>query len=723
MSNSNRRASSRSVGAVRDAAMALMDADEEGDGMLSYDEFVKTMPPHLVSTQQRRDLVREIFDAWVTDEDRLMSACEYFLFSLNVANSSGTGVESLFRRFDASGDGSLDSREFANAVEDLGFDGIGHDVFLELDNDNSGSISYGEIMTTLKQRGGRIGREARRFLQIYAQDRSGHTKAKAKKASDSILDTQDWIIKGKDADAFRRNLNDQLKEHKARISDLFRLLTTETQTGEENLTLNRKRFVTGMKTHGFIGEEQVLWDAFAELDDDNSDVIGATELHAWLSGNLGNKVERARELHLRDGVMAAGKPLREIEWTPEVLHQEVQLALMTNKLAPLDLLRAWDNHGKKNGDGAFSKREFLAMMKSIINDVPVWTECVRDAAIETFEQVSGGDSTLDSVELERWLNEGWLWRRRALRIEQRNAAREAAGQTKLKLEAEKEAKPKSPSKKSPSRASMPSPPSAAPATRTSRHKDFWERPLHEPKYGINKSPFPMHRYKPTYGPPAWALPKEPPPPKDDTPSWMRPVDPPPAEKGQTLSSSASLHRLLQTSTHKSLRRGASVSLRKSRSTSQVLPRPPEKGSLMPGDPMMMFGGGSSSSTEKPRAPVKPVVGIEAMLRRLENEQQTADELALKMAKKVAARPLSASSTSERLRTPFPFGSSSLANSKNRLHRESFGSSLGPTWAESPEALTFSENPASIRMITGVDWAGCNRVHTLATPREQRTGWC
>ena len=66
MSNSNRRASSRSVGAVRDAAMALMDADEEGDGMLSYDEFVKTMPPHLVSTQQRRDLVREIFDAWVT---------------------------------------------------------------------------------------------------------------------------------------------------------------------------------------------------------------------------------------------------------------------------------------------------------------------------------------------------------------------------------------------------------------------------------------------------------------------------------------------------------------------------------------------------------------------------------------------------------------------------------------------------------------------------------
>ena len=46
-------------------------------------------------------------------------------------------------------------------------------------------------------------------------------------------------------------------------------------------------------------------------------------------------------------------PIRSLEWTPKVLHHELQRLLILCGLAPLDLIRGYDQ-GK---DGSFSRKE------------------------------------------------------------------------------------------------------------------------------------------------------------------------------------------------------------------------------------------------------------------------------------------------------------------------------------------------------------------------------
>ena len=43
---------------------------------------------------------------------------EYFMWTLEVARTQGGGLEGIFRRYDTSGGGTLDIREFSLAVED-----------------------------------------------------------------------------------------------------------------------------------------------------------------------------------------------------------------------------------------------------------------------------------------------------------------------------------------------------------------------------------------------------------------------------------------------------------------------------------------------------------------------------------------------------------------------------------------------------------------------------
>lgn len=52
------------------------------------------------------------------------------------------------------------------------------------------------------------------------------------------------------------------------------------------------------------------------------------------------------------------------------------------------------------------------MMKSLVDDSELWEGDVRGVVVRTFDVVSGGDSSLDTVELEKWLNKGWVDQRR-----------------------------------------------------------------------------------------------------------------------------------------------------------------------------------------------------------------------------------------------------------------------------------------------------------------------
>lgn len=82
---------------------------------------------------------------------------EYFIWTLDVASKQGCGLETIFKKYDTSGEGMLDANEFSLAVEDLGFSAtFAHDLFVELDDDNSGAVSYTELTATLKSRIGSV---------------------------------------------------------------------------------------------------------------------------------------------------------------------------------------------------------------------------------------------------------------------------------------------------------------------------------------------------------------------------------------------------------------------------------------------------------------------------------------------------------------------------------------------------------------------------------------
>jgi len=100
-------------------------------------------------------------------------------------------------------------------------------------------------------------------------------------------------------------------------------------------------------------------------------------------------------------------PLTELPWEADGVHclqLELQKVLIRAELCPLDLLRGYDS----DGGGTFTRKEFVVMMKRIVNDDDLWDEVLRDVVKSAFQTISGGDKSIDIVEFERFLNKGWL---------------------------------------------------------------------------------------------------------------------------------------------------------------------------------------------------------------------------------------------------------------------------------------------------------------------------
>ena len=90
--------------------------------------------------------LQELFDSIDTDKSGTIEMDEYFIWTLDVATKQGCGLELIFKKYDTSNDGVLDSSEFALAVEDLGFTAtFAHELFVDLDEDNSGAVTVDEV--------------------------------------------------------------------------------------------------------------------------------------------------------------------------------------------------------------------------------------------------------------------------------------------------------------------------------------------------------------------------------------------------------------------------------------------------------------------------------------------------------------------------------------------------------------------------------------------------
>lgn len=155
---------------TREAAMAFLDADADGDHLLDYEEFRMAVPEKMRG-QSAEAALRELFATADADGSGQISMSEFFMWTLTIAQShGGNGLEAVFKRFDRDARGELDSEEFSAACEEMGFGELAGEMFVELDHDDSGTISYSELMGILKGRAHLVSKDCKRFLTTLAFD-------------------------------------------------------------------------------------------------------------------------------------------------------------------------------------------------------------------------------------------------------------------------------------------------------------------------------------------------------------------------------------------------------------------------------------------------------------------------------------------------------------------------------------------------------------------------
>ena len=130
----------------RNAAIAFYRGDKNGDEKLDFDEF-RSIAPESLRANAFRARSQAVFDSIDLDKNGSVTLDEFFVWTLSYVNDfMGAGLESVFNRYDASNEGAFDSREFAQAAEDMGFGPLAHELFVELDPDGSGKVSHDEMV-------------------------------------------------------------------------------------------------------------------------------------------------------------------------------------------------------------------------------------------------------------------------------------------------------------------------------------------------------------------------------------------------------------------------------------------------------------------------------------------------------------------------------------------------------------------------------------------------
>ena len=424
----------RSVTLSRDAALAFLYADVDGSQYLSWDEFLLCVPMQIKNEMTQAQL-RELFDAVDLNGNGSISMDEYFLWTLRVAGAqTGSSLEAIFRRYDKTGEGALDLSEFQQACDEMGFGMRAHDLFMSLDSDHSGMLHYGELLDELDSRTGHgrkmVNNDAKKFIAALAM----HNSRELTPEEISRLDTSSWVISARDERGLRKSLGQLMMANGLRVSDFHRMVSmhlARVDDGEADEEcagkhlIPRHAFLDVMHGLGFgrwktgkteaeeIEESTLAYEIFDTIDQSRDGYIQISELYAWIDGAVSRR-HAASNLTLMAGRPDGELGLDEIEWTTDELRRQVQLMLLWNQLSPLDLLAKYDVAGAKKsegGDGKFSFKEFLVMMKKLIQPgdefIVVWDADIRPVVQQSFRELAGDDGKLDVVELETWLTKDW----------------------------------------------------------------------------------------------------------------------------------------------------------------------------------------------------------------------------------------------------------------------------------------------------------------------------
>lgn len=290
-----------------------------------------------------------------------------------MGSASGSGLDEAFGKYDNDGSGMLTALEFCRACEDIGFGELANELFMEFDPENNGNISPATVLGMIKSSRG-ISRNAKRVITDLAFDGN---------RPDAKVDTSTWRLTGESKELLRAEMLKQMRDADppARVEEVFRAMLGYGRDAAEATQMYREDFDAAMARIGLPPGNAWLVDAvFKQIDVNDDGSIGVPELRSWINGVEMRKA-LAKSITLRSRPGGREMQLAELEWSPAVMREQIQLTLIANNLAPIDLLRAYATAG----DDTFAKRNMLGMCKEFVDDMVLWDDChVRDVVVETY---------------------------------------------------------------------------------------------------------------------------------------------------------------------------------------------------------------------------------------------------------------------------------------------------------------------------------------------------
>ena len=401
-------------------ACRFVEFDKDGDRELDFEQFMAMMPSPILEIYTEAE-IRSWFDYADVNSDGILDTNDYWRWSWgNLVNKHGKqALVNMFKAFDADGTGLLDSFEFEQAARCMGYGSVAKEIFQDLDDDNSGTVTYSEIVFNLMEGKLKTDGETRQLHKELAELYDIHTKEQAV-ARDNV-DTSKWRIRGEDVSAILAELKEQLAESGAEIFTLIRLFD---QDADMKLSVDEMEFYSTLRTKfDFRGPHELLVDVFKALDVDSSGSIGYDDLFEFVRGrmhSLDNRYVKPKrwqltpkpQLDTKTGVERA-PTLDEIDWDVETLRVLMKQMMEGQGLGPIDLLEAWDggmeNSASKHDRHTLSKHEFCSNMHGLFENEHdgLWDSEVYKIVEETFglvlKKVKGGTrQTVGILHLKRW---------------------------------------------------------------------------------------------------------------------------------------------------------------------------------------------------------------------------------------------------------------------------------------------------------------------------------
>ena len=249
--------------ATADAMMRFADMDTNGDMTLDFEEFL-AMQTKTVRAQYSDEEIREWFNTADMDDSGTLTISEWFVWTLDhMATKHGVdSIERMFKKYDKDGTGQLDTREFDKLAATNGFGAGANSIFRELDDDDSGTVSYQEIIDKMRDRKEELSGNTQQMLAqvMWAEHAEGEAVVKEQ------IDTTGWVINAKTVEGVKAQMQELVAKHGVAVGDVLRLLDVDMGGQRE---VDDLEFFQGLKKHfGFKGSFLLAVDVFRSIDTD-----------------------------------------------------------------------------------------------------------------------------------------------------------------------------------------------------------------------------------------------------------------------------------------------------------------------------------------------------------------------------------------------------------------------------------------------------------------------